>query len=109
MHLISHRHVTYTRLTQTRQHDTIHHHMTAESDAVAQLTSAREILAENLKRLRALRGWSQEDLAFEAGLHRTFVAHVEREMRNISIDNIEKLANALGETPAALLTPINPS
>lgn len=38
---------------------------------------------------------SQEDLALEAELHRTFVAHVERGARNISIDNIEKLAVAL--------------
>jgi len=42
-------------------------------------------------------------LAFEAGLHRTFVAHVERGARNISIDNIERLATALGTTPGALL------
>lgn len=57
--------------------------------------SARRILATNLRSLRAKRGWSQEDLALESGLHRTFVAHVEREARNLSIDNLEKLANAL--------------
>jgi transcriptional regulator with XRE-family HTH domain len=34
-------------------------------------------------------------LALEAGLHRTFVAHVERQSRNISLDNIERLAKAL--------------
>jgi transcriptional regulator with XRE-family HTH domain len=45
--------------------------------------------------LRAERGWSQEVLAFEAGLHRTFIAHVERQARNISLDNIEKIARAL--------------
>ncbi|NMF98813.2 helix-turn-helix domain-containing protein [Aromatoleum toluolicum] len=67
--------------------------------------SAREILAENLKRLRTARGWSQEYLAHEAGLHRTFVAHVERGMRNISLDNIERLADALDVTPGSLLTP----
>jgi transcriptional regulator with XRE-family HTH domain len=58
--------------------------------------SARQVLAMNLRRLRHAREWSQEDLALEAGLHRTFVAHVERTVRNISIDNIEKLAMALG-------------
>ena len=63
----------------------------------------RDLLAANLKRLRAERGWSQEQLAHEAGLHRTFVAHVERKMRNISIDNIERLARALGVSPSALL------
>lgn len=65
--------------------------------------NARDLLAANLKRLRAERGWSQEQLAHEAGLHRTFIAHVEREMRNISIDNIERLAVALGVTPSLLL------
>jgi transcriptional regulator with XRE-family HTH domain len=67
--------------------------------------SARDILAGNLRRLRAAHGWSQEQLAHEAELHRTFVAHVERGVRNISIDNIEKLATALEVTPASLLTP----
>jgi transcriptional regulator with XRE-family HTH domain len=56
---------------------------------------ARSVLAANLIRLRRERGWSQEELAFEAGLHRTFVAHVERQVRNISLDNIERLADAL--------------
>lgn len=65
--------------------------------------NARDLLAANLKRLRAERGWSQEQLAHEAGLHRTFIAHVERKMRNISIDNIERLAVALGVSPSLLL------
>ena len=63
----------------------------------------REILALNLKRLRAVHGWSQDTLALEAGLDRTFVAHVERLRRNISLDNIEKLAVALGVPLAWLL------
>lgn len=57
--------------------------------------TARADLARNLKRLRAEKSWSQEFLAFEAGLDRSFVAHVERGARNISLDNIEKLATAL--------------
>lgn len=71
--------------------------------------SAREILAVNLIRLRAQRHWSQEALAFEAGLHRTFVAHVERRVRNISLDNVERLAQALGVEVFELLTPMNRS
>ena len=66
---------------------------------------ARELLAMNLVRLRREKGWSQEDLALEAGLHRTFVAHVERQVRNISIDNIERLANALQVSIHRLLLP----
>jgi len=64
---------------------------------------AREILATNLKALRAARGWSQEQLALEAGLHRTFIAHVERCARNISLDNVERLAEALGVEAGQLL------
>jgi transcriptional regulator with XRE-family HTH domain len=67
--------------------------------------SARKILAQNLRARRAALGLSQEELADRAGLHRTYVGSVERAERNISIDNIEKLAEALGTTPAALLSP----
>jgi transcriptional regulator with XRE-family HTH domain len=67
--------------------------------------TAREILAANLVALRNERGWSQEVLAFEAGLHRTFIAHVERQARNISLDNIEKIARALEVPCYRLLIP----
>jgi transcriptional regulator with XRE-family HTH domain len=67
--------------------------------------SAREALAANIVALRHEKGWSQEALAFECGLHRTFVAHVERLSRNISLDNVERLAVALGVQPYELLKP----
>ncbi|WP_162577953.1 helix-turn-helix domain-containing protein [Variovorax sp. PBS-H4] len=67
--------------------------------------SAREVLAVNLIRSRTQKGWSQETLALEAGLHRTFVAHVERQARNISLDNLERLAFALQLKPYQLLKP----
>lgn len=66
---------------------------------------ARQILAANLRRLRSERGWSQEELAFECNLHRTFVAHVERCGRNISLDNLERLATALKVPVFELLVP----
>lgn len=44
-------------------------------------------------------------LAFEADLHRTFLAHVEREARNISLDNVEKIAVAFGVQTYELLKP----
>jgi transcriptional regulator with XRE-family HTH domain len=56
---------------------------------------ARQILARNLRQLRAQQGISQEALADLAGLHRTYVGSIEREERNVSIDNLERLANAL--------------
>lgn len=67
--------------------------------------SARAILAANVIRLRNSRGWSQEALAFEVGLHRTFIAHVERQARNISLDNIERIAVALDVPIHSLLRP----
>lgn len=66
------------------------------SKPVEKFTSARELLALNVIRLRHGQGWSQDALALEAGLDRTFVAHVERQKRNISLDNVERLALALG-------------
>ena len=68
--------------------------------------SSRKVLALNMVRQRALLGWSQEKLALAAGLDRSFVAQVERESRNVSIDNIDKIAVALGIPTHELLTPL---
>lgn len=65
--------------------------------------SARLILSQNLRRERERRGFSQEHLADLAGLHRTYVGSVERGERNVSVDNIERLAAALGLEPSDLL------
>ena len=82
----------------------LHHKGVSPTNAATPLSeSARQCLARNLRAIRAARGLSQEDVALEAGLHRTFVAHVERGARNISIDNIEKLAVALGVQASELL------
>jgi transcriptional regulator with XRE-family HTH domain len=67
---------------------------------------ARTLLALNVIRLRRRLGWSQDALAAAAGLHRTFVAHVEREARNVAVDNIERLASALGVQTYELLKPV---
>lgn len=57
---------------------------------------ARAVLARNLRDARGRIGISQEHLADLAGLHRTYVGSVERAERNVSVDNIERLALALG-------------
>lgn len=51
-------------------------------------------LARNLVRLRQDRGWSQEDLADETGLHRTYVSGIERQVRNPTLLILERLAKA---------------
>jgi transcriptional regulator with XRE-family HTH domain len=70
--------------------------------------SARQRLANNLRLLRRERGLSQEGLAEQSGLHRTFVGSVERGERNVSIDNVERLALALGLDVVDLLAPPRP-
>jgi transcriptional regulator with XRE-family HTH domain len=62
----------------------------------------RGVAAANIRRTRLALGWSQEALAHEAGLHRTFIGHVERGETNLSIDNLERLADAL-KVPASEL------
>lgn len=63
----------------------------------------RQVLAANIKRLRKERGMSQEDLAFESGLHRTYISGIERSIRNVGLDNIGTLAAALRVEPNELL------
>ena len=55
----------------------------------------RTTLSDSLKHYRALKGLSQEDLATLAGVNRTFVSQIERQQKNVSIDSLRRLANAL--------------
>jgi len=67
--------------------------------------SARLNFSKNLKKFRLAKGFSQEALADECGLHRTYVSSVERGERNITVDNMEKLAIALGVDLRELISP----
>ena len=61
-------------------------------------------VAENLRRLRRERNWSQEDCAEKCGLHRTYVGAVERGERNITLVTLDTIAIAFGIPPAELIT-----
>lgn len=67
--------------------------------------SLREVFSRNVRLLRIHVGMSQEVLADEASLDRTFVSSLERGVRNISIDNIELLSKALDMPAHELLAP----
>jgi transcriptional regulator with XRE-family HTH domain len=65
----------------------------------------RDILARNVRLLRAERGLSQEALAFESGINRTYLSDIERGRRNVSIDNLSRIAAALNVPVWQLLQP----
>jgi transcriptional regulator with XRE-family HTH domain len=60
-------------------------------------------LGKNLRRLRDEKGWSQEDYADRAGIHRTYVSDIERGSRNPTVTMVEKLAKPFGIQPGRLL------
>ena len=65
--------------------------------------SARELVAKNIRELRQERGWSQDELAARAGLHRTYIGTIERAEQSITVDSMEKLAAALNVKVSRLL------
>ena len=63
------------------------------------------LFGKRLIELRKVKGWSQERLALESGLARSYLGGVERGQRNIALLNIYRLAEALETSPASLLEP----
>ncbi|MGF6875841.1 DNA-binding XRE family transcriptional regulator [Paraburkholderia sp. MM5477-R1] len=61
------------------------------------------LFGKRLVELRKARGWSQERLALESGLARSYVGGIERGQRNIALYNICVLASTLGVSPASML------
>ena len=57
----------------------------------------------NVRKYRSERAFSQEELAFECGLHRTYISGVERGVRNPTVVVLEKIAKALDVAPGRLL------
>lgn len=62
-----------------------------------------EMFGKRLVELRKARGWSQEKLALESGLARSYVGGIERGQRNIALYNICVLAETLGVAPGEML------
>ncbi len=62
-----------------------------------------KVFGANLRKYRLALGLSQEQFAEKCGLHRTYISTVERYQRNISIENIQRIADALGLEPYKLL------
>jgi transcriptional regulator with XRE-family HTH domain len=60
-------------------------------------------LGKNLRQLRQDKGWSQEEFAHLAGIHRTYISDLERGARNPTIKIVEQLASALGVSAGVLL------
>lgn len=67
----------------------------------------RDVLAYWMRLKRVEKGWSQERLAAECDLDRTYVSAVERSRWNVSLSNIERFAQALDVEPWMLLRPPN--
>jgi transcriptional regulator with XRE-family HTH domain len=67
------------------------------------MSTLRVRLGRAIRRLRSAKGFSQEAFADHVGLHRTYIGSVERGERNVSLDNIERIARGLGLTAAELL------
>ena len=58
---------------------------------------------ETIRRERKRQGLSQEELAFESGLHRTYISSVERGERNVTLLSIQRIARALKVRPGELV------
>lgn len=56
-----------------------------------------------VRELRLGKGWSQEQLSFESGLHRTYIGAVERGEKNLTVKNLARIADALGVTASIVL------
>jgi transcriptional regulator with XRE-family HTH domain len=63
----------------------------------------RARLARNLRLLRETKGWSQEEFAERAGIHRTYVSDLERGKRNPTISVVDRLAKPFGITASEIL------
>lgn len=66
----------------------------------------KDVFGENLRRYRQMMGVSQEAFAKLCGLHRTYIGDIECRKRNVSLENVQKIADALGVESYRLLVEI---
>jgi len=70
--------------------------------AKREIPSTKRILARNLRQLRLERGWSQDDLAAEAGVRQALVSAIEVATANPTLESLDRLTSALKVDMAAL-------
>lgn len=81
-------------------------HTIGSFEALLMLMEKNTILVkfgENVRKIRKIKGLSQEQVSFKADLHRTYIGMIERAEKNITLLNIEKIAKALEVGIAELL------
>jgi transcriptional regulator with XRE-family HTH domain len=70
---------------------------------MAERSAAHSAFGNAMREFRRVRGLSQEQLGYDAGLHRTYIGGIERGERNPSLTNILRIADALDVSPSELL------
>lgn len=55
----------------------------------------QHFLGANVRKIREAKGWSQDKLADESGLHRTYISGIERGVRNPTVEIVQQIATAL--------------
>jgi transcriptional regulator with XRE-family HTH domain len=66
---------------------------------------ARVVFGIALRKARTELGFSQEQLALEAGINRTYITEIEAGKRNVAVDNLERLADSVGKPLWEMLRP----
>ena len=70
----------------------------------AHVENLQRSLGRRIRAMRSKRGWTQEQFAEFCGLHRTYMGHVERGEKNVSLSTVLRVANALGVRISALFS-----
>lgn len=69
---------------------------------------AAAVFGQRVRLRRERRGWSQERLAYETGLHDTYIGRIERGHQNLTLLSILRIAAALQLDPGTLLRGLEP-